>query len=391
MENLTDNTKNILNKLFIFNEKQLENILKDFLEIREIINKYKLYTNNLKTINQFQDKISYLYNFEKDNKYKCYDLKKENDELKKKIINKENIIKIYKNQYEYYDYFNYFKELDYNNNFYENYWIDHYKYFYFKQNKICINKNIELTQNKPIYNLPDKIKFNSNQVNNIIYPKISINIIKNLNIKESNKRFNQPILKIYKDKYFIKRCYIKWNKYVKYLIKIGKPEWEGNMLAIHEQIKNNIHRIPDNNQHLNRFNNNFDNIALYANDFIYYIENEHIIKLYIKLKSYKERKYTNEIIKSIYETKYNKVYKLVNLGNYFINNKINHLKDIEDEDIKEFIKNEDTKPSRSINYIKKITYLNKHINIKCLIDLNLKQTFRELSINNCNQLLDMLQ
>lgn len=44
-----------------------------------------------------------------------------------------------------------------------------------------------------------------------------------------------------------------------------------------------------------------------------------------------------------------------------------------------------------IKYIKKIYYLNKHVNIKCLVDINLKQIFRDISINDCNKLLLMLQ
>lgn len=261
------------------------------------------------------------------------------------------------------------------------------------------NQNIKeklkkaLKKIKIINHIYKNIKNNKNRLvkNKIIYPKISLNIIKNLNIKESDKRHLSTIKTFYNKDIFLKKCYNKYKKYIEYLINKGKPIWDNNMLSVHEQIKNNIHKIPDNNQHLINFNNNFDNIAKYANEFTYYIENSHLIKLSEKLKNYKVKTFNNDIIKSIYNAKYNKLYEMVKLGKYLISNDIKYSEDIIDEEIYEYLLSLDTKISRGINYIKKIYYLNKHIDIKCLVDLKLKQVFRELSINDFNKLLLMLE
>lgn len=109
--------------------------------------------------------------------------------------------------------------------------------------------------------------------------------------------------------------------------------------------------------------------------------------MFDKLKNYTEKVYKNDNIKEIYQAKYNKIEKLANLGKYLI---LNNIYKLNDNEIKTFIQESDTKNNRFINYVKKLFYLSKYISIKCVIDLKLKNIIRDISFNDCNQLLNML-
>lgn len=189
MENFTVDTKNILNKLYIYNENQLYNILKNTLKIKEIIDKYRLYVNNLKTIEQFEQKIEYLYNFEKNNRFLCLDLQKQNDKLKKELMYYDN-----------YEYFKTFSEEEYYNDFYYNCWIDYYKFNKYSNNNICITKKffndikkIDMINNKNIFS-KETFTFNNeiikHNINNEFYYKnIPKKLIDNILIIENDVRY----------------------------------------------------------------------------------------------------------------------------------------------------------------------------------------------------------